>query len=112
MKKYILITMFFVSLMLITPLTVVAQENKIKSIITENPVVDRFIAQINNRINDNKGKYENKQNLPIIWEFLRFLLKLVFFPLQLFVSIFKFILAIILSPVYLLAFFILFLLMS
>jgi len=54
MKKYILITMFFVSLMLITPLTVVAQENKIKSIITENPVVDRFIAQINNRINDNK----------------------------------------------------------
>ena len=36
MKKYILIAMFCVGLMLITPLTVVAQENKIRNIITEN----------------------------------------------------------------------------
>jgi hypothetical protein len=112
MKKSILIALFCVSLMLITPLTVVAQENKIRSIITENPVVDRFIAQINNRINDNMGKYENKPNLPIILDFIRFLLKLVFFPLQFFVSILRFILAIILSPVFLIGFFILYLLMS
>ena len=57
MKKTIFITLLCASLMLVTPLTSVAQENKVSSNLTDNPDINGLIVQIRIVVNEILEKY-------------------------------------------------------
>ena len=57
MKKHILIAFVCASLILITPFTVVAQENKISSNLTEQPDIEGLVAQLRVVIDEILQKY-------------------------------------------------------
>jgi methionine-rich copper-binding protein CopC len=73
MMKKILITLVCATLMLITPFTVVAHENKITSTLIEESNVDRIVAQIKTRIDEKLEKYESKSNLTNLMEIILYL---------------------------------------
>ena len=70
MKKHILIALVCASLMMITPFTVVAQENKITGNLIEEPNVDRLVAQILN-------KYEQNPIVNKFGDLIKYLLELI-----------------------------------
>ncbi len=57
MKKIILITILCASLMLITPLTSVAQENKISNNLSDKPDIDGLVVQIRTAVDEILQKY-------------------------------------------------------
>ena len=63
MRKEILITFAIASLLLITPLTGIAQENKVSNNLIEQPDIDGLVAQIRTVANEILEKYGH---IPII----------------------------------------------
>jgi len=61
MKKPILITLCCTSLMLVTPFTTVAQENRISSNLQEEPNIDRLVAQIRTVVDEVLQRYGHIQ---------------------------------------------------
>ena len=59
MKKEILITLLCADLMLVTPFTTIAQENKVSSNLTEKPDINGLIVQIRTVVNEILQKYGN-----------------------------------------------------
>jgi len=59
MKKEILITLLCAGLMLVTPFTTIAQENKVSSNLTDNPDINGLIVQIRTVVNEILQKYGN-----------------------------------------------------
>ena len=110
MKKNILIALVCASLILVTPFTVVAQENKIRNNITEEFDVERIVAQIRNRINEKLVKYESKPKLTIFREIILYLLGLFVTILNKILQVIRFI--ILLPFVFLLYLFIIFFLIG
>jgi len=102
-KKTILIALCCASLMLITPFTVVAQENKISRNLTEKLETERFVSQIRTRINEKKEKYKSipklSNILEIILHLILYLLDIILFRIvQVAFTIIFFPVMIILSP--------------
>ena len=97
MKKYILIAMVFVSLMLITPFTVVARENKISSNLSEQPDIDGLVAQIRVVIDEILQKYghipmvshicDKLDNITFIFSWIYLLLYIIFVGIGLFLYV-------------------------
>ena len=63
MKKPILITLCCATLMLVTPLTSIAQENKVSSNLTDSPDIDGLVTQIRTVVDEILQKYSH---IPII----------------------------------------------
>jgi len=57
MKKEILITLLCAGLMLLTPFTTIAHENKVSSNLTDNPDINGLIVQIRTVVNEILQKY-------------------------------------------------------
>jgi YbbR domain-containing protein len=114
MRKYSIIALVFASLIFITPFTVIAEENKIISRIKDKQDIEKSVAQIRLRINENKKKYENKLKLSGFFEMILFLLDFLLYKIVQVAYLIIFIpLSVILSPLYFfLVFFILFFMMG
>ena len=63
MKKEILIAILCTCLILVTPFSVVARENKISSNLTDEPDVEELVAQIRTIVNDALQKF---RHIPIV----------------------------------------------
>ncbi|MBW2966677.1 hypothetical protein KY342_06255 [Candidatus Woesearchaeota archaeon] len=74
MKKEILITLLCAGLMLITPFTVVAQENKITANIVEEPNIDGLVAQIRVVIDEIMEKY---RHIPMVSNLCNVILNII-----------------------------------
>ena len=59
MKKEILVTLCCASLMLVTPFTTIAQENKVSDNLTDKPGIDSLVAQIRTVIDVISQKYSH-----------------------------------------------------
>lgn len=57
MKKEILITLYCAGLILVTPFTTIAQENKVSNNLTDKPDIDGMVAQIRDMIDEVLEKY-------------------------------------------------------
>ena len=77
MRKDILVAFALSSLLMITPLTGTAQENKLSGNLTEQPDIDVLVAQIRTVIND---VLENYRHMPIISSLCDVILNLTWYP--------------------------------
>ena len=77
MKKEILITILCTSLMLVTPFTTIAQENKISSNLIEQPYIEGLVAQIRTVVNEILQKYGHIPKISNLFNLILNLLELI-----------------------------------
>ena len=106
MKKPFLITFLCASLILVTPFTGVAQENKVSNTLTEHPDIDGLVAQIRVVINEILQKYGH---IPIVNNLLQSIISLLLLFARITLCIFLIIIGI---PIVILFFILFFLGMS
>ena len=101
MRKNILVAFALSSLLIIAPLSVIAQENKISSNLTEQPDIDGLVAQIRTVINE---VLENYRHIPIISSLCNVILNLAWYPGNILYCIFLMGIIILLTIIFLLVF--------
>ena len=88
MKKEILIAIVFASLMLFTPFTTAAQENKVSNNLSEQPDVEGVVAQLLVVINEILQKYGHN---PMVRSLFNLILDLIWYPGKIIICVFLYI---------------------
>jgi len=88
MKKEILITLLCASLMLVTPFTTAAQENKVTSNLKDEPDVEGLVAQITDVIDEILQKYGHNS---MVRSLFNLILDLIWYPGKIIICVFLYI---------------------